>query len=155
MLKKNTYARLLVLEEEGWALEQFFEFLQFSRFFPFLTFFGCTVGVDSEVPICFLGYSNVYLCCMNAKNDNSYQHNYILEALHTALVNWFWRILTIFAIFAYLIARFWSKMGTSRQDESGPKFFPLFSGHHEQPRTRVPWWFSTGNIVWHPLTHAT
>ena len=95
-------------------LSNFLNFCNFRDFFPFLTFIGCTFGVDLEVPVYFLGYSNVYLCCMNAKNDNSYQHNYILEGLHTALDNWFWRILTIFAIFAYLIAQFWSKMGTSR-----------------------------------------
>ena len=72
---------------------------------------------------------------MNAKIDNGYQHNYILVALHTALINLFWRILTIFAIFAYLIDRLWSKMGTSRQNEGGPNFFPLFSAHHEQQKT--------------------
>ena len=118
-------------------LRNFLNFRHFQFFCQFLASFGYTVCVDLEVSICSVVCINVYQCCMNAKNDNGSQYNYILVALHTALVDLYWRNLPIFAIFAYLTPQLWSKMGPSRQDESGPKLFPLYSGHHEQLISRL------------------
>ena len=53
----NKTCRLQVLKEEGWARKQFSEFLQFLQFY---ILFWYSVWLDSEVPIWFVGFSNVY-----------------------------------------------------------------------------------------------